>query len=202
MALALVIEDHPLFRNALVHLIRPVLDVELCLATNAEEGLEILDQESEIRLVVMDLGLPGPLRSAAAVAAVRKARPDVPLLVVSGTEDDAGIEAALAAGATAYVSKSASATELSDALRKLAAGGRRDEPKSLTRRQHEILCLLCEGLSNKEIGRKLDLSDATVKMHMTAILRALGVLSRTQAVLIARSLGLDTLPAQGAMDEA
>ncbi|HZX30814.1 MAG TPA: response regulator, partial [Rhodocyclaceae bacterium] len=70
MALALVIEDHPLFRNALVHLIRPVLDVELCLASNAEEGLEILDQESEIRLVVMDLGLPGPLRSAAAVAAV------------------------------------------------------------------------------------------------------------------------------------
>lgn len=202
MALALVIEDHPLFRNALVHLIRPVLDVELCLASTAEEGLEILEQEAEIRLVVMDLGLPGPLRSAAAVAAVRQARPDVPLLVVSGTEDAAGIEAALAAGANAYVSKAASANELSDALRKLAAVGGREVPKDLTRRQHEILCLLCDGLSNKEIGRKLDLSDATVKMHMTAILRALGVLSRTQAVLIARSLGLDTLPPQGAMDEA
>jgi DNA-binding NarL/FixJ family response regulator len=193
MTHVLVVEDHPLFRNALVYLIRSAFNAELHLACTAEEGLEILsDEELPIALVVMDMGLPGDIKGSEAVAAVRRARPTVPLLVVSGTADEHEIAAALAAGANGYVSKTSSTEEIDAALRRMVTCDEdRDAPKRLTDRQHEILRLLCDGLSNKEIGRKLTLSDATVKMHMTAVLRALGVATRTQAVLAARSLGLD-----------
>lgn len=193
MTHVLVIEDHPLFRNALVYLIRSSLNAELHLACTAEEGLSILaNPEQPIAMVVMDMGLPGEIKGSEAVAAVRQARPAVPLLVVSGTADDHEIAAALAAGATAYVAKTSSTEEIDAALRRMVrTTDDRDAPMRLTDRQQEILRLLCDGLSNKEIGRKLALSDATVKMHMTAVLRALGVATRTQAVLAARSLGLD-----------
>lgn len=193
MTHVLVVEDHPLFRNALVYLIRSAFNAELHLASDAEEGLEILSNaELPISLVVMDMGLPGPIKGSEAVAAVRQARPSVPLLVVSGTADEHEIASALAAGANGYVSKTATTEEIDAALRSMVAcTDERDTPRRLTDRQREILGLLCDGLSNKEIGRKLDLSDATVKMHMTAVLRALGVATRTQAVLAARSLGLD-----------
>lgn len=193
MTHVLVVEDHPLFRNALVYLIRSAFSAEVHLASTAEEGLAILsNDEPPIALVVMDMGLPGQLKGSEAIASVRRARPDVPLLIVSGTADEHEIAAALAAGANGYISKTSTNEEIDAALRRMVTPAEdRDTPKPLTERQQEILRLLCDGLTNKEIGRRLALSDATVKMHMTSILRSLGVATRTQAVLAARGLGLD-----------
>jgi len=189
----LVIEDHPLFRQAMVQLIRSTLAAETSLATDAEQGLQVLQGPTVVDLVVMDLGLPGTLKGRSAVEAVRQVRPGLPILVVSGSEEPEVVQAALAAGADAYLVKTASTEAFGLTLRQLVGSAAAEHPaQRLTERQREILALLCEGLSNKEIGRKLDLSDATVKMHMTAVLRGLGVSTRTQAVLAARQAGLDT----------
>ena len=190
MPQVLVIEDHPLFRQALVQVLRSALGAEAMLCGTAEEGLDQLARTPQIDLVVMDLGLPGALRGCEAVRAVRQAA-QVPVLVMSGSDEADTMEETLAAGADAYLVKTASTDHLSQVLRQLLGGQAERRSPRLTDRQRDILRLLCEGLSNKEIGRKLDLSDATVKMHMTAVLRALGVSTRTQALLAARQLGLD-----------
>ncbi len=194
MTTVLIIEDHPLFLNALAHLTRSVLGVEPLLANSAEAGLQVIGENLDPDLIIMDMGLPGQLKGRDAVLAVRSACPGVPLLVVSGSEGLANMNDALGAGADGYASKTSSTTELADAIRRAAARSADPAPPRLTDRQREILRLLCNGLSNKEIGRHLGLSDATVKMHMTAVLRSLGVATRTQAVLMARDLGLDMLP--------
>jgi DNA-binding NarL/FixJ family response regulator len=193
MLQVLVIEDHPLFQQALVQLLRSTLGAEALLANDAEQGLATLRAQTDIELVVMDLGLPGALKGSAAVTAVRLAHPEMPILVVSGSDDPDTVQSALAAGADAYIIKTASMDAFGQTLRQLVGNGSEVSQHRLTDRQREILRLLCEGLSNKEIGRKLDLSDATVKMHMTAVLRALGVSTRTQAALSARKLGLDVV---------
>ncbi len=193
MCRVLIVEDHPLFCQALVQVVRSILDADICLVASAEEALSQMANDSHWDMVIMDLGLPGQLKGPSAVSAIR-GRIDVPLLVVSGNDDPRTVREAMEAGANAYLTKTSSTEQFAQTLkelmgeRKLTAQRRR-----LTDRQREILGLLCEGLSNKEIGRKLDLSDATVKMHMTAVLRALGVSTRTQAVLAARVQGLHSL---------
>jgi len=194
MAVALIIEDHPLFRNALVHLTRTVLGTEPKLAGNIEAGMQVLSEDKSVTLIIMDLGLPGALTGSLAVSKIHAAHPRIPLLVVSGSEDASDISAALAAGANAYVSKKSEIAQIADRIRQMAESTNNSKVTQLTERQHETLRLLCGGLSNKEIGRQLDLSDATVKMHITSIFRALDVVTRTQAVLVGRSLGLDLLP--------
>lgn len=191
MPQVLVIEDHPLFRQALVQVLRSTLGAEALLCGDAEEGLALLERTPDIDLVVMDLGLPGALRGCEAVRAVRRQSAQVPVLVMSGSDETDTMEATLAAGADAYLVKTASTDHLGQVLRQLLGRQADHSGPRLTERQRDILRLLCEGLSNKEIGRKLDLSDATVKMHMTAVLRALRVSTRTQALLAARQLGLD-----------
>lgn len=189
----LIIEDHPLFCQALVQVVRSILNAEIGLVSSAEEGLAQLTEDPGWDLVIMDLGLPGALKGTQAVSSIRRCT-DVPILVVSGNEDPLAVRDALAVGANAYLAKTASTELFAQTLRPLLGARETRAPaRRLTERQREILGLLCEGLSNKEIGRKLDLSDATVKMHMTAVLRTLGVSTRTQAALAARAQGLNTL---------
>ncbi len=189
----LIVEDHPLFCQALVQVVRSLLNADTCLVGSAEDGLAHLASDADWDMVIMDLGLPGALKGTLAVSSIR-GRTDVPLLVVSGDDDPRTVREALAAGANAYLAKTASTEQFAQTLRQLLGERRLPAPaRRLTERQREILGLLCEGLSNKEIGRKLDLSDATVKMHMTAVLRTLGVSTRTQAALAARAQGLNTL---------
>jgi two-component system, NarL family, nitrate/nitrite response regulator NarL len=188
---ALIIEDHPLFRQALSQLLRNTLGADIMLTADAEQGLTVLKENQTLNLVVMDLGLPGLLNGYAAVSAVRQQHATIPILVVSGSDDADTKQAVLDAGANAYLVKTATATVFENTLKQLVGHHATSSHQRLTSRQREILLFLCEGLSNKEIGRKLKLSDATVKMHMTAVLRALGVHTRTQAVLSAKQLGLD-----------
>lgn len=200
---ALIVEDHPLYRDALASLVGTALDASVLAAGSAEEALRLAADTPELRVIVLDPGLPGA-SGADAIAALRRARPDAVIVAVSASEDRREAQAALHAGAAAYVSKAVPTEVLAGVLRRAldgalatpewvmpAAGGTLDEDGAglLTARQREVLALMEQGLGNKEIGLRLDLAQATVKSHVAAIFRAFGVANRTQAVVAARRLG-------------
>jgi two-component system nitrate/nitrite response regulator NarL len=200
----LVVDDHPLFRKALVSLLEETRACSVVIAAaSAEEGLARV-AESKVDLILLDLGLPG----AAGVDAISLFRRDcdADILVVSASEHRQEVAAVLRAGASAVVSKSVSMDTLKDILERaltdslpeqkwirpvgsLSLGG--DVGRGLTVRQQEIATLLMNGYSNKEIGMRLGLAEITVKTHLTAIFRLLGVVNRTQAVVAIRRLGVD-----------
>lgn len=204
----LVVDDHPLFRKALVSLVE---ETEACssvfAAASAEDGLARL-REGKVDLTLLDLGLPGAA-GVDAIALFRRAS-DAPILVVSASEHRQEVAAATRAGASAVVSKSVSMDTLKDIVKQALLGSLPDQKwvrpagslslgeesgRGLTPRQQEIATLLMDGHSNKEIGMRLNLAEITVKTHLTAIFRVLGVVNRTQAVVAIRRLGLDYGPA-------
>jgi DNA-binding NarL/FixJ family response regulator len=199
----LVVDDHPLYRKALVNLVEERADTRALAASTAEEGLQKLAQ-SEVDLILLDLGLPG----AAGVDALTmlKRASAATIMVVSASEHRPEITSAIRAGAAAVVSKGVSMDALRDLVEQalgnqlpdqrwirptgtLAVAG--EVSKGLTTRQQEIATLLMDGHSNKEIGMRLGLAEITVKSHLTAIFRLLGVVNRTQAVVAIRRLGVD-----------
>jgi two-component system, NarL family, nitrate/nitrite response regulator NarL len=202
---ALIVEDHPLYRNALVELLGDIFGAAAVgAASAAEEGLRLAEASPGLGLVLLDPGLPG-MNGVEAVAAFRRARPGAAVIAVSASEDRRDAAAILRAGAIAFVSKAASTETLADLVRRVRAGEVReptwitasgpgrlaeDGGEALTPRQREILLLLCQGHPNKEIGLRLGVAEVTVKLHVSALFRALGVANRTQAVLAARRLGL------------
>ncbi len=202
---ALIIEDHPLYRDALIHLMQEIIGKSETVATNsAEKGLRLAETLPNLALILLDLGLPG-LNGIEAIIAFHRKMPLIPIIVVSASENRQEVATALHEGAIAFVSKAVSAEIMTDVVRRILSGaitepewitanGKntiQDEfwPK-LTVRQHETLVLLSEGHSNKEIALRLGLSEMTIKVHVSALFRVLNVVNRTQAVLAARRLGL------------
>ena len=200
MPAALIVEDHPLYRDALSQLL--ARDFEVNAVASAEEALRLANPG--LRLILLDPGLPG-IKGAEAISALRRHCPDAVLLVISASEDRREAMAAFRAGALAFISKAASTTVVSDVVRRACAGELREPAwvtpsgtaavaeaplPELTPRQLEILGLLCQGHPNKEIGLRIGLAEVTVKMHVSALFRTLGVANRTQAVLAARRLGM------------
>jgi DNA-binding NarL/FixJ family response regulator len=192
----LVIDDHPLFRKALVGL---VLETQACQnvigAASAEEGLQRL-RDGSVELVLLDLGLPGA-SGVDAISLFRQAS-GAKVLVVSASENRQEIAAATRAGACAVVSKSVSMETLKDVVRRVLVGALPEQKwirpagaLSLEDENGRGLTLLMNGHSNKEIGIRLGLAEITVKTHLTAIFRMLGVVNRTQAVVAIRRLGID-----------
>jgi DNA-binding NarL/FixJ family response regulator len=200
----LVVDDHPLFRKALVSLIE---EAQICRevigAASAEEGLARV-RESKVDLILLDLGLPGAA-GVDAISLFRRAC-EASIVVVSASEHRQEVNSALRAGAGAVVSKSVSMDTLKDIVRQALSGSMPEQKwvrpagslslpddggRGLTLRQQEIATLLMEGYSNKEIGMRLGVAEITVKTHLTAIFRLLGVVNRTQAVVAIRRLGLD-----------
>jgi DNA-binding NarL/FixJ family response regulator len=176
-------------------------------ARDAREALGLVDDHPDLDVVVLDLIMPG-FAGPRAIAAFGRARPDLPVIVLSASEDPADVRDALAAGALGYVTKSAGERTLMSAIGMVLRGelyvppfmlddpdapptanaAARDQPaeESLTERQTDVLRLLSRGASNKEIARALDLSEKTVKAHVTAVMTRLNVVNRTQAALAAR----------------
>jgi two-component system, NarL family, nitrate/nitrite response regulator NarL len=176
-------------------------------AHDGAEGLHVAEAHDDLDAVMLDLIMPG-MAGMTAIREFGKRRPDLPVIVLSSSEDPDDVRHALAAGALGYVPKSASPQTLVSALRfvlqgniyvppfildqvanfadETAATGTTLAPR-LTDRQVEVLRLVCQGYSNKEIGRLLGLSDKTVKTHVTAIFKALNVSNRTQAASVARA---------------
>lgn len=194
----LVVDDHPLVLAALTQF-APALGrpVAVLGAPDAERAYALLAAHPECALLLLDLALPGT-KGLELLGTLRRDFPRLPIAVLSATHDRATVEAALAAGARGYIAKTASGAQLIDAVRRLLDGRPCPRPEfarsvvpirlpgtavlGLTQRQDQVLRLLAQGKPNKLICRDLGLSEGTVKVHVSAILRALNVSTRAQAI--------------------
>jgi DNA-binding NarL/FixJ family response regulator len=208
----LVVDDHPLVLEALSQLLPQLAPgTEVVVAGDRAGAEAVLDDDPDIALVLLDLALPGT-RGLDFLADLLLDYPGVPVVVLSATHDRATIAAALAAGARGFIPKTANVGALVEALEQVVAGGvylTRDvvagpasdgvrlsaDELGLTTRQTDVLKLLLQGKPNKLICRDLRLSEGTVKVHVSAILRLLHVRTRTQAVaeLARRGISVETL---------
>jgi len=201
----LVVEDHPLYCDALVNMIRCIAaqGMQVRSARSAEEAIGAARVMQPLRLVVMDLGLPG-LNGVEAIRRFKQLYQDL-TIIISASEDRHEAVLSLRAGAVAFISKATSIEVIMDIIKSALSGSlgppqwitpagqllvSMDTPLQLTARQSEILSLLMQGQTNKEICLTLGIAEVTVKMHMSAIFRSLGVINRTQAVIAARRMGL------------
>lgn len=207
-AKVMIVEDHPLYRGALVNLVQGIVGRSATLAAqSAEEGLRLIDRLDGQIVILLDLGLPG-LTGLDCIAAFRRKAPAAEIIVISASEDRQETSAALRAGARAVLSKAVTPEVMTGLIQRVLSGaltapewittnGRISVDSSpglrLTPRQGQVLALVANGHSNKEIALRLDLSEVTVAMHLSAVFRALNVVSRTQAVAAARRLGLSAL---------
>jgi DNA-binding NarL/FixJ family response regulator len=204
----LVVDDHPLMAEALGMAMR-LLDRATQVDTADTLRVAIARaSETSFDLCLLDLGLPD-CSGLEALEKMRESLPALPVVVVSGSDDASHVLKALDLGAMGYIPKTSPRDVLLGAVRLVASGGIYVPVQALTAReavaaapqtppsdlgisarQREVLDLLLKGLPNKLIARKLDISENTAKIHVSAVLRALGVASRTQALIAASRLGL------------
>jgi len=207
----LVIDDHPLFLEGMAAVLRRFEHgVAVDTATSAESGLRAA-RASTYDIVLLDLALPG-MDGFTALREFHRSFPSLPVVVLSATEHPEDMHRAIEFGALGFIPKSSVTGQLFHALREVLKGNvyvpahaavsddraRAEFPPApnasgldaLSLRQMDVLARLCQGLSNKQTARELELSEKTVKAHVTSIFRALGVVNRTQAVLVAKQLGV------------
>jgi DNA-binding NarL/FixJ family response regulator len=199
-----VADDHPLFRDALkLAVARICTNCEVVEACTVEGALQQLDRSPSFSLVLLDLKMPD-CAGVEGLVAIRARFPLAPVVIVSACEERAQIRKTLALGAFGYIPKSAPMDVLTAALKTILSGevwtpfGDEDlaqpaEPSlerlgTLTPAQLRILMDLQRGRLNKQIAFDIGVTEATVKSHLTAIFRKLGVVNRTQAVLAVQSL--------------
>lgn len=207
-ALTIIIaDDHPLVREALGQALRQAMnDVEVIGAADLDGARQALDERDSVDLLILDLDMPG-MDGFTGLAAVRARHPAVPVAIVSSTREPAVMRRAIEFGAAAFVPKSAALDTIASALQSVLDGevwlppdidGSDDTvPDDFARRvgeltpqQLRVLQLLSQGKLNKQIAHELSVGEATVKAHVTAILKKLGVRSRTQAVIAARQFSI------------
>ncbi len=208
----LVIDDHPLFLDgivAILHRLEP--DIHVVTACDVSRGIGEIEREMP-DIVLLDLSLPG-IDGFTAIGEFHRRFPSLPVVVLSARERETDMRRAVEVGALGYIPKSSSPRMLMEALRQVQQGlvylpelmsqslcyiGAERRPlvpvvsggEGLSLRQLEVLSRICQGHSNKQIALDLGLSEKTIKTHVTGIFRALGVVSRTQAVLVARKPGM------------
>jgi len=192
-----VIDDHPLMRDALTMLVqrvRPGLKVVSVAKLSSLEAT--VERQGTPELICLDLKLPDTL-GLSGVHAVKAKFPDVPLVVVTGSEASECEAACLEAGANLFLEKASPPNAIIEGLRtflpspmeEVAAEGAVAAPTKLSKRQKQLILMLDQGLSNKDIADKLTISEHTVKVHFWRLFRRLGVNSRTQALHFARTNG-------------
>lgn len=203
----LVIEDHALVREGLMLALKTLEGkeamAEVLGAKDADEASGILAANDDFDLVLLDLMLPGT-GGMAFLGVIRKRHPHIPVVILSALDDAETVMKAIRQGAAGFVSKASPTDTLLEALREVLAGeiwlppeyrelrGRRRRAKTvaerfgLTKSQARVLELLAEGKTNREIGEMLDVTEGTVKIHVSAIFKALGVTNRSQALLVAQ----------------
>lgn len=204
----LIIEDHPLYRQALESLMRLSFpDAQVASGSTGEEAFGFFGSRAPADLaasvLLLDLSLPG-LSGLELIDQVHTAHPDLQIVVISGSDDPLKVGACLGAGIRGFVSKSTPPDRIVEligrALRDgigeqvwLTEQGQRSldglQRVHLTSRQVEVLGLICQGMTNRQIADRLEIIEATAKAHVSAIFKELGVVSRTQALLAAQRLG-------------
>jgi DNA-binding NarL/FixJ family response regulator len=201
----LIVDDHAVVRQGLKMFL--ALDEELEVIGEAANGEEAIRRARELTpdVVLMDLLMP-QMDGIAATEAIRRELPDVEVIALTSVLEDKAVYGAVRAGAIGYLLKDTQADELCQAIKAAAAGQVQlspqaaqrlmrevqvpQSPEKLTARETEVLRLLAQGMSNKEIGASLVIGIKTVKTHVSSILSKLGVPSRTQAALYAMRIGL------------
>lgn len=196
----IVADDHPLFRQALIMAVqRACPQAQITETGTLEATLQAVREARDLRLILLDLRMPGS-EGFSGLAMIHSERPDTPVLIVSAADSRAAVDARRF-GAAGFVGKNESLEAIEAAIRTALSGqavavsGEADEVAAkvaeLTPMQLRVLLGVLNGRLNKQIAFELGISEATVKAHMTAVMRKLDVRNRTQAVLVARALGLE-----------
>jgi DNA-binding NarL/FixJ family response regulator len=196
----ILIDDHSLFRAGLRLMLAEALGgLDVREAASLDEALAGARDAAAPQLVLLDIQLPG-VNGLDGMALIRRRWPDCAIIVLSADAASETAHDALARGAARFVSKAEPAGAILAAISAVLRGeagaplppgaGERGEQLRLTPRQCEVLALICQGLSNKLIARRLNLSENTVRGHVQALLALLGVVSRSEAAFAARSRGL------------
>jgi DNA-binding NarL/FixJ family response regulator len=208
----LITDDHGVVRQGLRMFLSLDPEIEIVgEATNGEEAVA-LSRKLEPNVVLMDLLMP-VMDGIAATEEIRRDLPDVEVMALTSVLEDASVTGAVRAGAIGYLLKDTEAAELRRAIKAAAAGQVQlapeaaarlmrevrapESPEALTARETEVLELLARGYANKQIASSLYVSEKTVKAHVSAILKKLGVQSRTQAALHAVRTGVVSLEELG-----
>jgi DNA-binding NarL/FixJ family response regulator len=203
----LIVDDHPVVREGLAGMLAGQADFAVvALAANGAEGVALYEQHTP-DVVLMDLRMP-VLDGVGAIEQIREKRPSAHILVLTTYDSDADIVRAIEAGATGYLLKDAPREELFRSIRAAAQGEsvlspavasrlmsrmRAPAEENLSAREIEVLQLVARGTSNKEIGKQLHISTATVKTHLIHIFNKLGVNDRTSAVTVSLEKRILTL---------
>lgn len=207
----LLIDDHEMFRQGVRFLLTDLHDdIRFTDASNCEEALSALAAD-EADLALLDLNMPGP-DGLTALRQIRAAHPAVPVAVLSGMDDPDLIRSAIDQGASGFVPKASSSDVLVAALRLILAGGvylpkaalnasptrsaasAGQNTDLLSERQTDVLLKAIQGKPNKVIAREMSIAEGTVKTHLSAAFKVLGVHNRTEAVFAAAKLGLTPQP--------
>jgi DNA-binding NarL/FixJ family response regulator len=209
----LVVDDHPLFRDGLAALLRQANpNTQVFQACDSEAGVALAQKTNDLDAVFVDLMMPGTTGEAAVKEFARR-RPELPVIVLSSSENPSDVKRVLNAGALGYIPKSASPQTVLSALQLVLTGNIYVPPflahaqeqaandasdaaaptalTQLTERQLEVLKQLRDGVSNKEISARLGIAEKTVKAHVAAIFKTLNVVNRTQAANAAREMALE-----------
>ena len=206
----IVADDHPLFREALIHAIGNCVQGADILEADSLDSLQrVVESNPDADLLFLDLSMPG-VSGFSALAYIRSNHESLPTVIVSAMDDPAVIRRAIQHGASGFIPKSASIGNIEAGIQSVLQGevwlpdginlhdARLDHDEagiaaamsSLTPHQFRVLMMLGEGLLNKQIAYQLGVSEATIKAHVTAILRKLDVTNRTQAVLAVQRLAI------------
>ncbi|MFC3149422.1 response regulator [Litoribrevibacter euphylliae] len=206
----LVADDHPLFRAAIKQIMTMQLKDVVIDETDSVSGLQSkLEDNQDADLILLDLHMPGA-QGFSALVFLRNHYPDIPVVVISAQEDPVVIARAMQFGAAGFIPKSAEPTTIKTAIETVLDGDlwspepvtninersqyeqeMAEKLASLTPSQFKVLVMMNEGLLNKQIAYDLEVSEATIKAHATAIFQKLGVRNRTQAVIALHELDIE-----------
>ncbi|MGY6697068.1 MAG: response regulator [Roseinatronobacter sp.] len=206
----LIADDHKLLRDTLSSYLAQHADIEIVTAAEVSEVIDLIRASEAFDLVLLDYDMPG-MQSLQGLRKVIDQDDAPPVALISGIAPHDIVERAFQMGARGFLHKSMPASSLLNAIRFMALGERyipvdfltseqgqlaplsmtpQNDAAKLTPREAEVLRALCDGLTNKEIARDLQLTEPTVKLHVKTLYRRLGVSNRTQAAMVARTRGL------------
>lgn len=202
----IVADDHPLFRQAIVHLLKRSLSAVMIQEAASFAVLnELLEESSTVSLVLLDLKL-GDTHGIDGLLMLKKRFPALPVVIVSAYDEESMVKNAMQYGASGFISKSLGMDEMAQAIHAVLdgdlwfpgmlesdindIGNRKAGLDELTSMQLKVLMLLKEGKPSKEMASQMSVTEATIKAHLTEIFRKLNVRNRTQAVVVAREMGL------------
>ncbi|WP_420589911.1 response regulator [Bacterioplanoides sp.] len=212
----IIADDHPLFRTAMQQAVKQLVpDVTIEQAESLPELQQLVEQHKDADLVLLDLQMPGA-HGYSGLVFLRSHFPEIPVIVVSACEDPAIMCQAIDHEASGYIAKSSPLESIAEAIELVLQGdiylpedARRHQHQpdqqaldmaerlaSLTPQQFRVLTMMTEGMLNKQIAYDLEVSEATIKAHVTAIFRKLGVRTRTQAVIAVQALDIERPDAQ------